>query len=198
MPRWARHGPNRPSRSSIWCVSSPRARWRRAAGPRRCLVRRLRGRDLRDSRPERRGQDDGSRDHRGPAGADLRPHRGAGARLAKRPRAHERADRHPAPGERLLRHADPGRDPRSVRLVLPGRIPARRAAGPRRAAREAAGEDQGALRRPGAAVLDRRGPRQRPGRRLPRRADDGPRPRRRGAISGRSCARSRPTARPSC
>ena len=86
---------------------------------RRCLLRRAGGRDLRDPRPQRRGQDHDRRVHRGPAGGGPGRDQRARARSPAGPRRADPAARRPAAGQRAARPAAGRRGPGALQLLLP-------------------------------------------------------------------------------
>ena len=149
---------------------------RRRPGRRRRLVRRSPRRDLRHGRAQRRGQDDDDRVPRRPAHADLRP--------GERPRPRSLppglrapgADRRPAPAELAPRPAQDRRDHGPLRRFLREDRPLAADPGRTRPGRKGRRRLRRALRGAEAAPLHRPGPPQRSRGRLPRRADDRPRP----------------------
>ena len=113
------HGPEGSAHASSHRGAAPAQEVRGHRGGRRRLLHRRRGRDLRDARPQRRGQDDDRGVHRGPAGAGRRRDQRARARPPPRPGRADPAARRPAAGQRAARPAAGGRGAGAVQLLLP-------------------------------------------------------------------------------
>ncbi len=174
----------------------PREKVREIYRRRRISVRRGKGRGLRFSRPQRGGQDDDGRDTGMPEDAHLRRRQRPGPRHPQGRDEDQAGHRRDAPELQRLRLADGLREHRLLRpdvLAPRGRGRADQDVRPGREAERAVQEP---VRRPEAARRHRHRAGQRPGDRVPRRADDRPGPAGTAGRLGSDQSPEEPRARP--
>ncbi len=147
---------------------------------------------LRPARTQRRGQEHDHRNDRGPAPAHLGRHRGAGARRPAPPRQGQAAHRRPIAEHQFLSAPDDARGARTLRQFLRSLAASggfNRRGEPGGKGRCSHGEP---VRRTAPAPRRRRRAGQRSRHRLPRRADDRPRPAGAPRLMGHHFAPARP------